>query len=102
MHRRLAAEEEVQAGLTDDMLALAGQLRGNAEAVSSALASRDRTLDTAAQGLLQSVDAVRARGADVRRSVRRSRRGMLFSLFVLLAVAGTFLGARLISRASLL
>jgi hypothetical protein len=45
----LAAEDEVQAALTDGMLEMAGQLRAGAEAMSAALAARDAALASASQ-----------------------------------------------------
>ena len=95
MRCRLEAEEAVQAALTDDMLALAGQLRAGAEAMAAALGKRDVALASAAQGLDASVAGVGSRVSATKRSVRRSRRGIWFTMLALLCVAGTFLGARL-------
>jgi hypothetical protein len=89
---RLAADETVQEALTDDLLAMAAQLKRTAEAQSAALHSRDTALGSAAAGLLKSSNAVTRRVKDTRRAVRRSSRSIFFQIFLLLAVAGIFLG----------
>jgi hypothetical protein len=89
---RLQAQEDVQAALTDDMVAMAGQLRAGAEAMSTAIADREGALDRASQGLLRSMEGVKQRVAETKRSVRRSRRSIWFTAFLILAVAAISLG----------
>jgi hypothetical protein len=92
---RLAAQEDVQDSLTDNMVALAAQLRLNAEAQAKALHERDSALDSASQGLLKSVQSVKTVVADTKQAVKRTRRSMFFSFFLLLGVAATLLGAHI-------
>ena len=75
------------------MVAMATQLRAGAEAMTAALHDRDRALDRASQGLLQSVTTVQKRVVATRKSVRRSRRSIWKTLLLLLAVAAVCLGA---------
>jgi hypothetical protein len=90
---RFAAEERVQESLTDDMVAMAQQLRSSAEAMSAALHERDCVLQSTSQGLEQSAATVKQRVAATKQSVQRSRRSMFFILFALLGVAGVFMSA---------
>lgn len=89
---RLAAQEDVQEELTDQMAVMAARLRSNAEAQSNALHARDIALDSASQGLLKSVQGVTAVVADTKTAVKRTRRSMFFFLFLMFGVSMVFLG----------
>lgn len=74
------------------MVSLAGKLKRQAYAQAQALHDRDAVLDSASQGLLKSVQGVQAVVKDTKQAVKRTRRSMFFSFFVLLTVAAVFLG----------
>lgn len=74
------------------MVSLAGKLKQQAHAQAQALHDRDAVLDSASQGLLKSVQGVQAVVKDTKQAVKRTRRSMFFSFFVLLTVAVVFLG----------
>lgn len=74
------------------MVSMAAQLRSQAEAQSKALHTRDVALDSAAQGLLKSVHGVTAVVSDTKTAVKRTRRSVFFTLFLLIGVAITLLG----------
>lgn len=89
---RLASHEGIQEDLTDQMVSLASKLKEQAQAQAHALHHRDAVLDSASQGLLASVQGVQAVVKDTKQAVKRTRRSMFFSFFVLLTVAAVFLG----------
>lgn len=95
-HSRLASHEGIQEDLTDQMVSLASKLKQQAHAQAQALHERDAVLDSASQGLLKSVQGVQTVVKDTKQAVKRTRRSMFFSFFVLLTVAAVFLGQRLL------
>lgn len=74
------------------MASLADKLKQQAIEQSEALKHRDVALDSAAQGLLKSVQGVQAVTKDTKQAVIRTRRSIFFSFFVLLGVSAVFLG----------
>eukprot|EP00892_Ulva_mutabilis_P008036 jgi/Ulvmu1/5604/UM023_0141.1 len=89
---RLVSHEGIQEDLTDQMVSLASKLKEQAQAQAHALHHRDEVLASASQGLLKSVQGVQAVVKDTKQAVKRTRRSMFFSFFVLLTVAAVFLG----------
>lgn len=74
------------------MVSLATKLKLQAQDQAAALHQREAALDSASQGLLKSVQGVQAVVKDTKQAVKRTRRSMFFSFFVLVTVGAVFLG----------